>query len=167
MFEALGINLPGLLTQLVSFLLIFWLLAKFGYPRIVKMLDERARRIQESLDAAEKAKQQAASAAEQVEKEIANARIEGQKLIAEAREAAARFRDDQQERARREADETIVRARADIARERDAAIEQVRGEFAGLAITAAERVISKSLDARAHRDLIEGVLREGLRDQQN
>jgi hypothetical protein len=102
MFEGLGINLPGLLTQLVSFLVIFFILAKLLYPRILQMLDERARRIKESLDAAEKAKQQAASAAEQVEKEIANARVEGQKLIGEAREAAARFRDDQQQRARQE-----------------------------------------------------------------
>ena len=167
MFEALGISLPGLLTQLISFLIIFFILARFLYPSITRMLDERARRIKESLYAAEQAKQQAASAAERVEKEIANARAEGQRLVGEARDAAARFREDQQQRARQEADELIARARADIARERDAAVEQVRREFAGLAITAAERVIERSLDPASHRELIEGVLREGLKEQKN
>ncbi|MCH7608940.1 MAG: hypothetical protein IIC94_10325, partial [Chloroflexi bacterium] len=44
--------------------------------------------------------------------------------------------------------------------ERDAALEQVRAEFAGLAVTAAERIIHRSLDADAHRDLIDEVLAE-------
>jgi F-type H+-transporting ATPase subunit b len=52
----------------------------------------------------------------------------------------------------------LERARAEIQSERDAALEQVRAEFAGLAVTAAERIIRRSLDANAHRDLIDEVL---------
>jgi len=54
----------------------------------------------------------------------------------------------------------IARARADIQRERDAAIQEVRSHFGDLAITAAERVIRRSLDRRAHQELVAQVLEE-------
>ena len=54
----------------------------------------------------------------------------------------------------------MERARQDIQRERDDAIEQVRSQFADLAISAAEKVIERSLDKDAHKDIIEKVLEE-------
>ncbi len=163
----LGINLSGLLTQIVSFVILLAILTKLLYGPITRMLDERSTRIKESLEAAERAEQQATSAAERVEREIAAARVQGQELIAEAREAASRYRADQEVRARGEAEAFIERARVEVGRERDAAIEYVRREFAGLAISAAEQVIDRSLDAEAHRELIEGVLSEGMEGRRN
>ena len=61
----------------------------------------------------------------------------------------------------------LVRARTEIERERDAAIEQVRSQFANLAITAAERVVERSLDKDAHAQLIDKVLKEGLAARRN
>ncbi|MCH8974198.1 MAG: F0F1 ATP synthase subunit B, partial [Chloroflexi bacterium] len=74
--------------------------------------------------------------------------------------AAERYREQQAEQARSEAGAMLERARDEIRQERDAALEQVRAEFAGLAVTAAERIIHRSLDADAHRDLIDEVLAE-------
>jgi F-type H+-transporting ATPase subunit b len=165
--DALGINLPGLLTQLVSFLILFAILSKLLYGPIQRTLNERSERIRESLEAAERANEQAASAAVQVENEIAEARVQGQALISQAREAAARFREEQEARARTEADGFVERARADIGRERDAAVEQVRQEFASLAISAAEQIVGRSLDETTHRELIESTLEEGLQSRKN
>lgn len=165
--DALGINLPGLATQLVSFTVLFVVLLKLLYGPIQKTLSDRTERIRESLEAADRAKDEAASSAERVEAEIAKARVEGQQLIADARDAAGRYREEQEGRARTEADALIERARADIGRERDAAVEQVRLEFANLAISAAEQIVNKSLDETTHRELIESALREGLEDRKN
>ena len=88
-------------------------------------------------------------------------REEGQRVLAEAREAAERYREQQATQARAEAAQLIDRAREEIRQERDAALEQVRSEFAGLAVSAAERIIHRSLDPDAHRDLIDEVLAEG------
>ena len=60
-----------------------------------------------------------------------------------------------------------ARAQTNIQRERDAAIEEVRREFAGLAIAAAERVIDRSLDESAHRHLINQVLEDGPEPSRN
>lgn len=163
----LGINIPGLLTQLVSFLILFAVLSKLLYGPIQKILAERTEKIRESLEAVERASEQAALAAERVEQEIAEARAQGQVLIAEAREAAGKYREDQEERARGEAETFIVRAKAEIEQERDAAVEQVRQEFASLAISAAEQIVGKSLDESTHRQLIESTLEEGLQDRKN
>ena len=62
--EALGINLPGLITQIISFLILLFVLSKLLYKPVIKMLDDRAERIKTSLSAAEKAKEQAEKASQ-------------------------------------------------------------------------------------------------------
>ena len=163
----LGITLPGLVNQLVAFLVFFGLLYLVLYKPMTRMLDSRSSRIRESLEAADRARQEAASSAEQVERELGDARNQGQALIAEARTAASQFRQQEDARTRAEMEAMLERARAEIGRERDAAVEQVRRQFADLAITAAERVVERSLDKDAHAQLIDKVLEEGLAKRRN
>ncbi|MDP6511579.1 MAG: F0F1 ATP synthase subunit B, partial [SAR202 cluster bacterium] len=147
--------------QIVSFVILFVLLWSLLYKPVVRMLDQRSERIRESLEASQRAQQEAASSAEEVEKQLEAARAEGQQLIAQARDVADRFREDEVGKVRNEIAAERERAQTSIERERDAAIEDLRREFAGLAIVAAERVIERSLDASAHRELIDQVLEEG------
>lgn len=160
--DALGIDLPRLLTFFVGFTLIAFVLYRFLYGPITRMLDERAERIRESLEAADRARDEAASSAERVEQELANARREGQGLIAEAREAAARLRAQEDERTRAEMAEMLERARESIQQAQDVAVEEVRKEFADLAILAAERIVEQALDRDSHKEMIDRVLEEGL-----
>ena len=159
--DALGINLSGLLTQLVSFTLLFVLLYAVLYKPILRMLDQRAAKIKESLETAERARDDAARSSEAGEAHLTDARAEGQAMIAQARGVADRFREEELARVREEIGAERERAQANIQRERDSAIEELRGEFADLAIKAAERVVSRSLDESAHRELIEQVLEDG------
>ena len=66
-----------------------------------------------------------------------------------------------------QAEQLIERARSEIEQERDQAVQQLRNEFAGMAIAAAERVIEQSLDADDHQRLISDVLAESSSGQQN
>ena len=159
--EGLGINLPGLITQVVSFVILFAVLSRLLYKPIVGMLDQRSNRIKESLETAERVREEAAQSQQDMQKQLEEARTEGQQLINQAREVADRFREEELTKARQEIQAERARAQANIERERDAAIEELRREFAGLAITAAERVIERSVDEPAHRDLIEKTLEEG------
>ena len=161
--EALGINLPGLITHLISFLILFIVLRLLLYKPILQMLDRRSERIRESLEAAERAREESAASQAEVEAQLEAARLEGQQLIASAREVAERFREEETTKARQDIEAERARAEANIQRERDAAIEQLRGEFAGLAMTAAERVVERSLDEAAHQEIIDRVLQEGDR----
>ncbi len=155
---ALGINLPSLIAQIINFTILLvlfsWLFRKFVFP----MLDERKKRIEEGLQASEEAKQQLASTEQQVAEEIAKARQEAQGLIAQAQQAAARVQEEGRQAARAETEQILERARAEIQLERDAAINDLRKEFADITISAAEKVIDRSLDRQAHSDIIEQVL---------
>ena len=158
--EALGLNLPMLIAQIVGFLVLLYILSKLLYRPLLKVMDERADRIKESLEAAERAKEQAAASQEQMQEDIRKAREEGQQMIAQARDVASRFRDEEMAKAREEIAAERAKAEADIQRERDAAIEDLRQEFAGLAISAAERVVERSLNESDHRSIIDRVLEE-------
>ena len=157
----LGVNLPSLIAYLVNFILLLGILGVFAYKPLMRMLDERTERIRESLEAADLARQEAANAQEAIQEQITEARREGQRIMDQTREAADRFRTEEMDKARQEAEAFVERAKADIARERDTALQEVRASFGDLAITAAERVIRSSLDRTAHESLIAQVLEEG------
>lgn len=158
--KALGLNLPSLLAQLINFTLLLIVLYVLAYKPLLRVLDERRRRIQEGLDAAEEAKRRLAESEREAAAQLERARQEGQALIGQAQQVAARIQEEAREEARREAEQLLARARSEIQLERDSAIARLRREFADLTITAAERVIRQSLDRQAHRRLIEEVLAE-------
>jgi F-type H+-transporting ATPase subunit b len=158
--DALGFNLPALIAQLINFTLLLIIFRLLLYKPLLNILDQRKQRIEEGLQASDEAKRRLAETESEVAKEMDRARQEGQALITQAQQAANRLRDEETQRARAEAEQLIERARGEIALERDAAIAELRREFAGLAVTAAERVIKKEIDAGTHRQLIQEVLTE-------
>jgi F-type H+-transporting ATPase subunit b len=156
----LGINLPSLLTQVVTFIILLVLLRFVAYKPLMRMLDERSRRVKESMDQAESIKEQSARAEEEVKKQLEVASKEGQDRIARAVKTGEEVKQKAQAEARQEAEALLDRARTEIQRERDEAIGEVRREFADLTIMAAGKVIDRSLDKEEHRELIAKVLEE-------
>jgi len=159
-FTKLGINLPTLITQVVTFIILLVVLRLVAYKPIMRMLDERSKRIKESMEQAEELKKQTAGAQEEIKKQLEQASREGQERIARAVKAGEDVKLKAQEDARKEAEALVGRARSEIQRERDEAIGEVRREFADLTVLAAGKVIEKSLDKEEHRELIEKVLEE-------
>ena len=160
--DGLGINLPGLITQFVNFGILLLILWVFLHKPLRRVLDERRRRIEDGLKASERAQAAVQDAQAQAQTEIQQGRQEGQALVAQAQEIAQRIEAEARDNARQEAEQIVARARQEIQQERNAAIEDVRRHFGDLAITAAERVVERSLDRSAHHDLIEKVLEEGF-----
>jgi F-type H+-transporting ATPase subunit b len=161
----LGINLPSFIAQLVNFLILFLLLSVLAYKPILKMMDERTHRIKESLEQAEVMKAQAEKAQEEFKLQIAEASKQGQLVIERAAKTGDEIREKAKSEAQAEAEALLARAKADIRRERDEVIDELRKEFADLTILAAGKVIGKALDKTAHREMINAVLEEsaGLR----
>ncbi|MFC2001509.1 F0F1 ATP synthase subunit B [Chloroflexota bacterium] len=157
---SLGVNLPTLIAQIVNFAILFGLLYLVAYKPILRMLDERSKRIKESMEQAESVKEQAAHAEEEIKKQLEVAGREGQARIAKAAQIGEETKQKAQQEARQEAEALVTRARSEIQRERDEAIGELRREFADLTILAAEKVIDRSLDKEAHRQLIDKVLEE-------
>jgi F-type H+-transporting ATPase subunit b len=154
----LGINVPVLIAQIINFSFLLILMRLFIYKPVLKILDERRERIREGLSAAERGRETAAEANREAQAQIDAARTEGQAIVAQAQQVAQRLQEEGRVQATSQADALLERARSEIQLERDAAIAELRKEFADLTIAAAEKVIGQSLDRGAHQRLIDEAL---------
>jgi F-type H+-transporting ATPase subunit b len=160
LFGSLGINPATLLAQVVNVIILFGLLYLVAYKPIMRMMDERSNKIKESMDNTELIKEQAERAEGEASKRIEAAAKEGQEAIARAMRTGDEVRQEAQQKARSEGEALIARAKSEIQRERDEAIDQLRESFADITIQAAGKVIDRTLDKKAHRDIIDKVLKE-------
>jgi F-type H+-transporting ATPase subunit b len=164
---ALGINLPLLVSFTISFVILFALLGLFLYKPVMKMLDERSKRIKEGMEQAEATKEEYAHAEEEVKKLISKAREDGQALVNQASQMGEKLKEEAKEGARKEAQVIVDRTRAELEEERDRIINDLRREFVDISISAAEKVIKETLDKERHRKLIEEALEESATFREN
>lgn len=158
--EALGLNLPQLIAQIANFFVLLLILRLTLYKPILKMLDERKQKIAEGLNAAEIARAEATAAQANIQDQLAIARKDGQEIVAGAQTIATRIQAEAREQSNRDRDVALERARTEIQLERDRAIAELRGEFADITVSAAEKVINQSLDRQSHQRIIDEALAE-------
>ncbi|MFO8009208.1 MAG: F0F1 ATP synthase subunit B [Dehalococcoidia bacterium] len=159
LLDSLGISWQGLVVQLVNFGILLFLLGKFAYKPIMRMLDERSQKIKEGLEKSEEAERRAADIDVEAKKALEEARKEGQIMLAQAKEAADKRREEYIAQARQEADNMVERARSEIQMEKEQAINELRNQFADITIMAAGKVINEELDKEKHRKVIDEVLK--------
>jgi len=153
-FTPFSIN-PGLiLWTLIVFLVLLALLWKFGWPALLRSVEERERRIQHQLDEAEKARAEAAQLLEQQRRALEQARAEAQEILAKAKAVATQEREALLARTREEQEQLLDRARREIDAEKEKAILALRKEAVDLAIAAASKLIEEKLDDEANRRLV-------------
>jgi len=138
----------------VIFLILLAMLWRWGWPAILKSVEERERRIQKQLEDAEKANAEAQRLLEEHRKQIAAARNEAQDILAKAKTVSQKERETLLAKAREEYDALLNRARKDIDAEKEKAILALRREAVELSIAAASRVIEANLDTEANRKLV-------------
>ena len=159
-FASLGINLPLLVVFIVNFIVLFLLLRLFLYKPVLKMLDERAKRTTEAMEQAEATKKEYEQARVEVQKQIEKGRQEAQAIIGQALQTGERLKEESRQEATKQAQAIVDRTRSELEAERGKIVEDLRREFADIAISAAEKVIKETLDKEKHRKLIEETLQE-------
>jgi len=163
----IGINLPLLVAFVINFVILFGLLSLVLYKPVMKMLDERSKRIKETVERAEATREEYARAEEEVKKLISKAREDGQLLVSQASQIGEKLKEEAKEGARKEAQAIVDRTRAELEEERDRIIDDLRREFVDISISAAEKVIKETLDKERHRRLIEDTLEESATFKEN
>ncbi|HYL44518.1 MAG TPA: F0F1 ATP synthase subunit B [Ktedonobacteraceae bacterium] len=150
-----GINTWAFLSQLFSFGVIFFVLWKWGFPVIIKTLNQRQAVIQEGIENAERAKRDLAEATARAEQVLLEARRQAQETIANAAKAAEAEAIRIQDSARASAEEIGKREVARIQQEAARARADLNRLVVNLSIEAASKVISKSVDSNDNRRLVE------------
>jgi F-type H+-transporting ATPase subunit b len=146
--------------ELVAFLIMLGILARYVYPRIISAAEARQRAVAAELEAAETARQDAQHELEEARTRLEDARAQAQDVIAGANKSADQLRAEQRQRAEEEGNRLIERARQEIEAERQKALDSVRGEVASLVVEATQRVVGETLDASKHRRLIDEAIEE-------
>jgi len=152
---------PGLIIwTLVTFGVLFLVLAKFAWKPLLEALNEREGKIRSSLEEADRARAEAAQLLKQNEQNIARAEEEYQRLIREGRALAEKMKEEIVVKAKHQAEQELARATEEIQRSVDAARQQLRAEVADLAIKAAEKILEESLDAGKQKKIVDAFMNQ-------
>jgi F-type H+-transporting ATPase subunit b len=152
---------PGLMIwTIISFLITLFVLKRYAFGPIQRMIDQRRERIEQAIAEADNARDEARRLLEEHRKLIGQAKSESEEILGEARRVA----DAQRERVRRESDEDRQRRLEETRRQIDQAtvqaLGQIRDEVGKLSLLAAEKITRKSLDESDQKRLIDEALAE-------
>lgn len=146
--------------ELVAFLLMLGVLARYVYPRVIEAAEARQKAIAAELEGAEKSRQEAEATLAEAEKNLQAARVSAQEIVAGATRSGEQLRQESKQKAEEEAKRLTQAARKEIEAEREKAIQSVREDVAGLVVAATEKVLGETLDASKHKQLIERAIAE-------
>jgi len=154
--------IPGLMIwTIVFFLITFWVLKRYAFGPIQKVIDERRDRIKQSLEEAERARTEAQGLLEEHRKLIADARGDADRILVEARRVSEAQRERAKEETEADRQRRLEETKRLIEAETQRALEQIRAEVADLTLIATERITGKVLDTEDHKRLIDEAV-EGL-----
>ncbi|HEY0221910.1 F0F1 ATP synthase subunit B [Lactovum miscens] len=141
-----------------AFILLIVLLRLFAWKQITGVFEARAKKITDDISAAEDAQKEASELVNQRQEELSHTREEASEIVETARITAAQTRQSLLEQAMTDVTKQKQRATDDIANQRIAAMNTVRGEVAAISVQIAETLIGKSLDTKGQSELIDSYL---------
>lgn len=153
---------PGLLFwMLLAFLVVFFVLARYGFPAILNMVDKRNQYINENLQKAQKAALQLENIKQESESLLQEAREKQASILKEAAATRDAIVAKAQEKAHEEGACILAEAKADIENQKQLAINEIRKQVALLSVEVSEKILRKKLGADdAQMDYINGILDE-------
>jgi len=152
---------PGLFVwTIITFMVLFFVLAKFAWKPLMKMLQEREEMIRDSLDDADKAKAELEHLNEESEAIMTKARAEAQTILANGKAAAEKVKEDTIAKAKEQAIKIIKKTEKQIQIEKDKAIADIKQEVVNLSLSVAKKLINKNLNDADNKSLIEETLKK-------
>lgn len=168
----LSINLPSILTpdfgllfwMLLAFLIVFFLMAKYGFPIITKMVEDRKNYIDESLQKAHEANERLAGIQQESERLLAEACAKQAEILAQAKATGDSIVSEARNKAQADGAKLLQEAKAQIAAEKENALRDIRQTVADLSIVIAEKVVRQKLANNDEQQaLIEQMLNEACK----
>lgn len=157
---ALGVDGKAFVIQLITFVLAFFVLKKFAFKPIIKMLDERHKTIDDGVKLGEKMKQDQATLQTKMAETLAKARQQADGIIAQAQDTGRQAIREAEDKARDKAVGILAEADERIKSETTRARKQLENELVGLISDATEAIIGEKVDAKKDAQLIDRALQE-------
>ena len=144
--------------EVVSFGILLWVLYKVAFPPILKILEERERKIRESLEQAERHRSEAERKLQEYEAKLNAASRDAEAVMAQAKERAQRLLEENEQRLMADAERIKGDTAREIEHERRKAIQEIRAQTTELALLVAEKVVGRTLNDQDHRRLADEAL---------
>ena len=142
-----------LIAQIVNFLFLVFVLAKFAYKPLLNMMEERKNKIASDLEAADQAKADAEAVKSEYAEKLANARQEAQALIDNARKTAQAAHDKIMAETKAEQDLIVANAKEAIELEKQKAMADVRAQVISLSMLAASKIVEQKLSSEEDKKM--------------
>lgn len=149
-----------LVIQGIAFFAVAWLVMKFGWPHIIGAIEERQQKIAEGLAAADRSQKDLAQAQDKANEALKDARAKANEIIEQAHQRASQIVDAAKNDALAEAGRQKALADAEIAAAANRAREDLRKQVSALAVTGAEKLLRREIDASAHKALLDELAAE-------
>ena len=146
-----------LLGQMISFAILIWFTVKFIWPPLMQAIEERQQKIAEGLAAADNAQKDLAQAQDKVAEELKAARAKANEIIEQAHQRANQLIDAAKADAVAEGARQKALADAEIEAAANRAKEDLRKQVSALAVSGAEKLLKREIDANAHKALIDDL----------
>lgn len=154
------INLQQFLLQLVNFVILFAVLSKFVYKPVLKILDERANKINDGLKAAEKSLHDQIKMEETKQKELIKAQREAAEILEEAQKKAEKLSKDLIEQAKTEAKKAVSDEEKQLLMRLEVEEKRVKNEVANLVTQSTESILRNALSPSAQKEIIKNQIKD-------
>jgi len=155
-----GINLPGILAQMLSFSIVAFILWRFGLKPVRATMEERTQKIESGLKYAEEMQAKLAATQQETAALLKKASLDAGRIVDEARKTAKDFFDKQTQEASAKSNDLLVKAQQAIELEHKKMLAESRAEIARLVVTTTERVLAKRLSDADRAAYNEAAARE-------
>lgn len=155
----MDINLT-IIGQAIAFAIFVWFTVKFVWPPLLKAIDDRQKAIADGLAAAEKGKLELAQADKKTIEVLGEARSRAGEIISTAEKRSAQMIEEAKAAAKTEGDRIVAGAKAEVEQEVFRAKESLRAQVASLAVSGAEKILRREVNAQAHADLLTQLKQE-------
>lgn len=148
------------IPMLVAFIILWIVLAKFGWPKFEGMLAKREQTIKESLEKSEAARVESERVLEEYKRQLEDAKSQSTQIIADAKKTGEAVKADITAKAQAEAAQMIEKAHAAIEADKKAAISELQSSVTDMSVAVAGRLIGEDLSDDEHRKIIERYVNE-------
>ena len=154
-----------LIAQVVNFIILLWVLAKFAYKPLLKAMDDRRTKIVKDMDQADKARKEAEALKQEYVNQLKNAKKAANDIVSKANAMAQQLHDEALANAQKEREELLASGRQTVEMERKKALLDVREQIIALSTEIAGRVLQEKLDSAEDRKRITRITDETLAEQ--
>lgn len=159
LIKTFHIDIKLIIAQLVNFAIVLFVLKKFAYGPVLKLMDERSKKIEKGIADAQDAGKKLAEITEKEREVLVEARKAAQEIVAKAEDVAVKNKEEIIVEAKAQAEKILADVQKKLENEKNQMMQEVKGQIAELVVAATGKLIDEKMTADKDKEIIAGILK--------